>query len=70
MKSRKKLKNKITHLKSEIAALRNEIRTLVFEPNSYRASEIKVMYRMLKSMEESMLFGTREWHNNEMEEKK
>lgn len=70
MKSRKKLKNKTIYLKSEIDSLRKEIQTLVFEPNSIKATEIKIVYHMLRDMENTALFGTCKWHNNEMEEKK
>ena len=70
MKSRKKLKAKIQGLEKRNDALLKEIQTLVFEPNSYRATEIKVLYGMLRSMEETVLFGTCEWRNsNVMEDK-
>jgi hypothetical protein len=67
MKSHKKLKRKITRLTHLNNSLQKEIQVLVFEPNSMRATEIKVMYNVLRDMENAVLFGTVEWHNTNME---
>lgn len=71
MASKKKLKRKVTRLTHLNNSLKKEIQVLVFEPNSMIATEIKVMYRMLHDMANTVMFGTVTWKNtNEMEEKK
>jgi len=68
MASKQKLRRKITRLTHLKNSLQKEIQVLVFEPNSIRASEIKVLYRMLRGMEETVFFGTCEWRNSNMVE--
>ena len=58
MASKKKLKRKVTRLTHLNNSLKKEIQVLVFEPNSMRATEIQVMYHMLRDMENTVMFGT------------
>lgn len=56
-------------LEARIEALNEGIRVLIFKPQSNDAAQLRVMYYVLRDMENAELYGTREWKNQTGEEK-